>query len=199
MHVQQCWEMLISQGRGVEASQAIGAHQGSNVQMGATKEGAYNTGALNGTWSSDVLLESLNLLFDGMVSTKVVPRTLSGASRNQKGVITGARMDIVLTQPSSICEAVNSREKASGAVNSPAIATGSIGYGQSVSAPTSGGKGCAPMADLGLTTPQKGGPIDIEMTSATVGASLDQVPLSLSGGIHRVPTNSLVGISECGW
>ncbi len=46
------------------------------------------------------------------------------------------------------------------------------------------------MADLGLTIPQKGGLMDIEMTSATIGASLDQVPLSLSGGIHYVPTTS---------
>jgi hypothetical protein len=51
------------------------------------------------------------------------------------------------------------------------------------------------MADLGLTIPHRGGPADIEMTSATDGASLDQVLLSLSGGVHWVPTTSLVGIS----
>jgi hypothetical protein len=89
---------------------------------------------------------------------------------------------------------VISGEKASGAVDPPTIATGSIGNSQSVAAPPSGGKGCAPMADLVLTIAQRGGPTDIEMTSATIGASLNQVPLSLSGGVHRVPTTSLVGI-----
>ena len=166
--------------------------------MGATKEGADNTGAVNRTWSSDMLLKSINLLFDGRVSTEVVSRILSGASRNQQGVITGERTDTVLTQPSSIREAVNSGEKASGAVDPPTIATGSVGDGQSIAAPPSGGKGCAPMADLGLTIPQRGGPMDIEMTGATVGASLNQVLLSLSGGVHRVSTTSLVGIGVDG-
>jgi hypothetical protein len=97
-------------------------------------------------------------------------------------------------------EAVNSCEKASGVVDPPAIATatGSVGDGQSVAAPPSGGKGCAPMADLGLTIPQRGCLMDIYMTSVTVGASLDQVPSSLSGGVHRVPTMSLVGIGVDG-
>ncbi len=198
MHAQQGWEILISQGRGVEASLAIVAHQGSDMQMGVTKERADNTGAVNGTWSSDALLKLLDLPFDGTVSTEVVPRILSGASRNQQGAITGATTDTVLTQPSNTQEAVNSGEKASGAIDPPAITTRSIGDGQSVAAPPSGGKGCALMADLGLTIPQRGGPTDIEMTSNTVGASLNQVPLSISGGVHRVPTTSLVGIGVDG-
>ncbi len=90
MHAQQGWEMLISQGRGVKASQAIMAHQGSDTLIGATKEGVDNTRAVNGTWSSDGLLKLLNLPFDGMVSTEVVPRILSSASGNQQGAITGA-------------------------------------------------------------------------------------------------------------
>jgi hypothetical protein len=65
MHAQQGWEMLLSQGKGVEASPAIVAHQGFNTKMGATKEGADNPGAVNGTQSSDVLLELLDLPFDG--------------------------------------------------------------------------------------------------------------------------------------
>ncbi len=198
MHAQQGWEILISQGRGVEASQAIGAHQDSDTQIGATKEGADNTGVLNGTWSSDMSFELLNLPFDGTVSTEVIPRILSSASRNQQGLITGATMDIVLTQPSSICEALNSGEKASGTVDPPAIATGSIGFSQPVAALPSGGKSCALMTDFGLTIPQRGGLMDVEMTSATVGASLNQAPLNLSGGIHRVPTTSLVGIGVDG-
>ncbi len=198
MHAQQGWEMLISQGRGVKASPAIVAHQGSDMQMGATKEKADNTGAVNGTWSSDVLLKLLDLPFDGTVSIEVVPRILSGASRNQQGAITGATTATMLTQLSNIREVVNSGEKATGAVDPPAIATGSIGDGQSVAAPPSGGKGCAPMADLGLTILHRGGTTDIEMTSDTAGASLDQVPLSLSGDVHRVPTTSLVGIGVDG-
>jgi hypothetical protein len=55
------------------------------------------------------------------------------------------------------------------------------------------------MADLGLTIPHdKGGLTDIEMTSATDGTSHNQVLLSLSGGVHRVPTTSLVAIGVDG-
>jgi hypothetical protein len=194
MHAQQGQEMLLGQGKGVEALPAIVAHQGSDTQMGAIEEGADNTGAVNWTWSSDVLLKLLNLPFDGTLSTEVVPGILSGASVNQQGASTRAWIDTVLTQTSNICEAVNSGVIATGIVDPPAIATGSIGDGQSVSAPPSGGKGCASMAELDLVIPHGGDPTDIEMTSATTGASPDQVLLSLSGGIHRVPTTPLVGI-----
>jgi hypothetical protein len=145
-----------------------------------------------------VSLESLNLLYDSTVSTEVVPRILSGVSGNQQGVITGVMTNIVLTQPTSIREAVNSGKKASGAVDPLPITTGSVGASQSVAAPPSESKGCAPMADLGLTIPQRGGPADIEMTSATGRTSINHVPLSLGGGVHRVPTTSLVGIGEDG-
>ncbi len=121
--------------------------------MGATEEGADITGAVNGTWSSDVLLELLDLLYDGNLSTEFVPMILSGASKNQQGASSGATTDTKLTQPSIICKVMNSGVMATGAVDPPAIATGSIGDAQSVSAPPSGGKGCAPMADLDLTIP----------------------------------------------
>jgi hypothetical protein len=57
MHAQQGWEVLLSQGKVVKASPIIADHQGSDTQMGAIKEGAEITGAVNGTWSSDVLLK----------------------------------------------------------------------------------------------------------------------------------------------
>ncbi len=111
---------------------------------------------------------------------------------NQQGVITGATTDT--TQPSTIREAVNSGEKASEAVDHPAITTGSMRDSQSVAVPPPGGKGCAPMADLGLTIPQRGCPMEIAMASATVGAGINQEAFSPSGGVHRVSTTSLVGI-----
>ncbi len=83
--------------------------------------------------------------------------------------------------------------RATGAVDPPPSATGSVGDNQLVV--PSGGKGGATMADLDLTIPHdRGGPRDIEMTGATTGASHDQVPLSLNGGAHRVPATSPVGI-----
>jgi hypothetical protein len=97
MHAQQGREVLLSQGKVVKASPKIATQQGSDTQMGATKKGADCTWAVNGTWSSDVLLELLNLPFDGTLSTKVVPRILSGASENKQGVSMEATMDTVLT------------------------------------------------------------------------------------------------------
>ncbi len=143
-------------------------------------------------------LELLNLQFDSTLYTEVILRILSSASRNQQGASTRVMTHTMLTQPSDIHEAVNSGVMANGAVDPPAITIGSIGDGQSVSAPLSGGKGCALMADLDLAIPHLGGPIDTEMTSATAGASLDQASLSLSRGVPRVPTTSLVGIGVDG-
>jgi hypothetical protein len=162
------------------------------MQMGATKEGVANTGADNGTWSSGGSLELLDLLFDGMPSTTVISRTLSGASRNQQGTSTEASMDLVLTQPSNIREAVNPGGRATGAVDLPASATGPVGDGQLV-VPTGGGSS-ATTAKYNLTIPQKsGGQTDIEMTGATSGTGHDQVLQVLKGGVHRVPGISLVG------
>jgi hypothetical protein len=130
--------------------------------------------------------------FDGTLSTKVVPRILSGSSKNQQGASMEATTDTVLTQTSNIHEAVNPGVRATGAVDPPASATGSVGDGQLVV--PSGGKGSATMADLDLTIPHdQGVPKGIEMTGATAGASHDQVPLSLNGGVHRVPSTSPVG------
>ncbi len=63
--------------------------------MGATKEEVDNTGAVNETWSSDVLLKLLDLLFDGTLSTEVVLRILSDASGNQQGASTRATTDTI--------------------------------------------------------------------------------------------------------
>jgi hypothetical protein len=71
MHAQQGQEVLLSQGKGFGASPTIAAQQGSDTQMGATKEGADITGAVNRTCSSDVSLKLLNLPFDGTLSVCV--------------------------------------------------------------------------------------------------------------------------------
>ncbi len=72
------------------------------MQMGSTKEGGDIVGAENGTWLSDVLLELLDLLFDGTPSTTVILGTLSSASGNQQGTSMEATTDSTLTQPSNI-------------------------------------------------------------------------------------------------
>jgi hypothetical protein len=143
------------------------------MQMEATEEGADNTGAVNGSWSLDVSLESLNLMHDGTVSTEVVPMTLSGASGNQQSVITEVTTDTVLTQPSNIRKAVSSGEMASRVVNPPAMAKGSVGDSQPVAVPPPPGGSCgALMADAGLTISQRGGLTDFEIASAIFGPAL---------------------------
>jgi hypothetical protein len=160
--------------------------------MGATKKGADITGAENRTWSSDVLLELLNLSFDSMPSTTVISRTSSGASGKWQCTSTEARTDFVLAQPSNIQEAVNPEVRATGAVDPPASATGPVGDGQLV-LPT-GGRGSATIVDLNLTIPQRsGGQTDIEMTGATSGVGHKQVLQGLNGSVHRIPAISLVG------
>ncbi len=81
--------------------------------------------------------------------------------------------DTVLTQTSNICETVSSGEMASRVINPPAMATGSIGDSQPVVIPPPGGTWCALMDDPGLTIPQRGGLIDIKMSSALIGASIN--------------------------
>ncbi len=102
MHAQQGQDVLLNQRDVVEASLTIAAQQGTNTKMGATKEGVDITGAKNGTWSSDVSLKLLDLLFDGMPSTTVISRTLSNASGNWQGTSTEATTDSVLAQFSNI-------------------------------------------------------------------------------------------------
>jgi hypothetical protein len=69
------------------------------MQIWGTKEGVDITGVVNGAWSSDVLLESLDLPFDSTLSTKVVLRILFCVSGNQQGVSTAATPDAMFTQP----------------------------------------------------------------------------------------------------
>jgi hypothetical protein len=64
------------------------------------------------------------------------------------------------------------------------MATQSIGDSQPVVVLPPGGNCCAPMADPGLTIPQRGGLTDFEMASAIVGASIDQEAVSPSGGLE---------------
>ncbi len=139
-----------------------------------------------------MLLKSLDLPFDGMLSTKVMWRILSGEFGNQQGTSAEATTDTMLAQPSNICEAVNPGVRATGAVDPSASATRPVGDDKLV-VPTVGG-GSATMVHLDLTIPhESGGQTDIEMTGATAGASHDQVLQSLNGGIHRIPAISLVG------
>jgi hypothetical protein len=63
------------------------------MQMEATKEGADNTRAVDGAWSSDVLLKLLELMSDSMRYMEFVPMTHSGASGNQQGANTGVTTD----------------------------------------------------------------------------------------------------------
>jgi hypothetical protein len=192
MHAQQGQDVLLNQRKVIKASPTIAAQQGSNTQMGATKEGVDITRVENGTWSSDVSLELLDLPFDVTLSTTVILRTLSGASGKQQGTSTQATTDFVLAQPSNIQEAMNLGVRSTGAVDPPASATGPVGEGKLV-VPTRGG-GSATMVDLDLTIPQEsGGKTDIEMTGATAGAGLDQILQGLNWGVNRVPTISLVG------
>ncbi len=102
MHAQQAQNVLLNQMEVVSASPAIAAQQGIDTQMGAAKEGADTTGVENGTWSSDMSLVLLDLLYDGMPSTTVMLRTPSGASEYWQRASTDAAMDNVHAQPINI-------------------------------------------------------------------------------------------------
>jgi hypothetical protein len=71
MHAQQAQDVPLNQMEVVNASLAIAARKCTNMQIRASKAGAYTTGVENGTWSSDVLLMPLNLPYDGAPSTTV--------------------------------------------------------------------------------------------------------------------------------
>jgi hypothetical protein len=160
--------VLLNQMEVVNAFPTIAVRQGTDMQMGATKEGVDITGAKNGTWSSDVSLMLLDLPYDGTPPTRVTLRTPSSASGYWQCTSTEAAMDSVLTQPSNIQEVVNPGVRATGALHPPASATGSVGDSQLI-APT-GSRGSATIVGLKLTIPQKsGGQTDIEMTGATSG------------------------------
>jgi hypothetical protein len=166
--------MSVSQRGGIEALNAVRAHQGSDMQMEATKEGSNNTGAMDGAWSLDMSLKFLDLMYDGTGSAEFVPMTLSSASGNQQGVTTGVTRDTVLTQPSNKREAVSSSGWVSGVPDPPAMATGSVGDSQPVAAPPPGGNCYAPLADPGPTIPQKGSLAGIKMASALLGPELNR-------------------------
>jgi hypothetical protein len=102
MHAQQDWEKPVSQGGGSKALNAVRVHQGSNTEIEATKEGGDNTRAVDGALSSDVSLELLDLMSDGMGYTEFIPTTHPGAFRNQQGANTGVMTDTALTHPSNI-------------------------------------------------------------------------------------------------
>jgi hypothetical protein len=155
MHPQQTQDVLLNQMEVVNASPAIAAQQGTDMQMGAAEEGADTTGVENGTWSSDVSLSLLNLLYDSTPSTMITLRTPSGASGYWQCASTKAATEYVLAQPSNKGKVANPGVMATGVVHPLATATGSVGDGQLV-APTGNG-GSATSVNLNMTTPQESG------------------------------------------
>jgi hypothetical protein len=101
MHAQQAQEVPLNQMEVVKASPEIAAQQCTNTQKGASKEGVDTTGVENGTWSSDVLLVSLDLPYDGTPFTTVTLWTPFGASGYQRTSMEAAA-DYKLAQPSNI-------------------------------------------------------------------------------------------------
>jgi hypothetical protein len=118
----------------VNASPAIVARQGADMQIGASEEGAETNGVENGTWSFDVLLVLLDLPYDGTPPTTVTLDTPFGASGYQR-TSAEAATDYELAQPSNIQDVTNPGEMSTGVVHPLATATGSVGDGQPV-APT---------------------------------------------------------------
>jgi hypothetical protein len=191
MHSQQAQDVSLNQMEVVNASPAIAARQGTDMQIGAPKEGADTTGVENGTWSSDVLLVLLDLPYDGVPSTTVTLDTPFGASGYQCTSME-AETEYERAQPSNIQEVANPGEMSARVVHPLATATGSVEHGQPV-APT-GSRGGATTVDHDMTIPQEsGGQADTEMSSATSGVGHDQALQGLDGGVHSVPAISLVG------
>jgi hypothetical protein len=126
MHAKQAQDVPLNQMEVVNASLAIAAQQGTNMQIVAPKEGVDTTGVENGTWSSDVSLMLLHLLYDGMPSTTVMLDTPFGASGYQHTSME-AEMDYERPQPSNIQEVANPGEMSTGVVHPLATATGSVG------------------------------------------------------------------------
>jgi hypothetical protein len=67
MHIQQAQDAPLNQMEVVNASLAVAARQGTDMQVGTPKDGAGTTGVENGTWSTDVLLVLRNLLYDDAI------------------------------------------------------------------------------------------------------------------------------------
>jgi hypothetical protein len=125
MHAHQAQDVPLNQMEVVNASPAIAARQGTDMQIGAPKEGADTTGVENGTWLSDVSLELLNQPYDGTPTTMVMLDTPFGASGYQR-ISTEAETDYKPAQPSNIQEVVNPGEMSTGAVHPLATTTGSV-------------------------------------------------------------------------
>jgi hypothetical protein len=117
MHAQQAQDVPLNQMEAINASLAIAARQGTDMQIGAPEEGADTTGVENGTWSSDVLLMLLDLLYDGTPSTTVTLDAPFGASGYQR-TSTEAETDYKRAQPSNIQDVVNPGEISTGVVTS---------------------------------------------------------------------------------
>ncbi len=191
MHVQQAQDVPINQMEVVNASPAIVARQGTDMQVGALEERADTTGVENGTWSSDVSLVLLDLPYDSTPSTTVTLDTPFGASGYQR-TSTEAEMDYKHPQPSKIQEVTNPGEMSTRVFHPLATATGSVKDSQPI-APT-GSRGGATIVDHDMTIPQEsGGQAYTEMTCTTSGVGHNQALQGLDGGVHRVPAISLVG------
>ncbi len=191
MHTQQAQDVPLNQVEVVNASPAIAAQQCTNTQIGAPEERADTTGVENGTWSSDVLLESLDLPYDGMPSTRVTLDTPFGASGYQR-ISTEAEIDYERAQPSNIQEVANPEEMSTRVVHPLATATESVKDGQLVA--LTGSRGGTTIVDHDTTIPQgSGGQADTEMTGATSGIGYNQALQGLDRGVYRVPVISLVG------
>ncbi len=191
MHAQQAQDVPLNQMEAVNASPAIAARQGTDMQIGASEEGADTTGVENGTWSSDVLLVSFDLPYEGTPSTTVTLDTPFGASGYQR-TSTEAAMDYKLAKPSNIQKVAKPGEMSTGVVHPLATATGSVGDCQPV-APTERGGGVI-IVNHNMTIPQESGrQANTEMTGATSGIGHDKALQGLDGGVHRVPDIFLVG------
>jgi hypothetical protein len=166
MHTQQAQDVLLNQIKVVNVSPAFAARQGTDMQVGAPKEGADTTRVENGTWSSDVLLVLLDLPYDGTPSTTVTLDTPFGATGYQCTSME-AETDYERAQSSNIQDVANPGEMSTGVVHPFSPATGSVEHSQPV-APTGRGGG-ATIVNHGMTTPQESGgqEADMEMTGAT--------------------------------
>ncbi len=191
MHAQQVQDVPLNQMEVINTSPAIAARQGTDTQVGAPEEGADTTGVENGTWSSDVLLMLLDLLYVSTLSTTVTLDTAFGASGYQR-TSTEAETNYERAQPSNIQDVANPGEMSTGVVHPLATTTGSVEHSHPV-APTGSGGG-ATIVNHNMTTPQEsGGQADTEMTGAAPGVGHNQALQGLNGGVHRVSAISLVG------
>jgi hypothetical protein len=154
MHAQQAQDVPLNQMEVVDASPAIAAQQGTDMQEEATKEGVDTTGLENETWLYDVTLMLLDLPYDGMPSMTVTLDTPFGASGYQR-TSTEAETDYKHAQPSNIQDVANQGEMSTAVVVAP-----------------TGSRGGAIIVHLNMTPPQEScGQADTKMTGATSGVA----------------------------